>query len=398
MIKILQPKIISGNETHSRLSCDVIVDGEIRNIWFEVEKEYEQYLCYERSDAFLIGLLSWAMRLNHDIECVAPVNEELLYNITTYVIPSLTKYGKKLYNIKITAPLDNSSFDTAKAVGTGCSCGVDSFHAILNNLNSKYSDCKLTHLCLNNVGSFGRSNNSHHIERGLIESRIEAARNVGKELGLKVIITNSNFADVFVQNHMLTNTYSSVFTIYCLQKLWKTYFYASIGCDFSKFELKNNDLEDSAYTDLLLLNSFSNRNLRIYSEGGAITRFDKTEKIIDNELVQNHLHVCFAKIHNCGKCIKCVQTVSTLYALGKLDKYYKVFDIDYFMKHKRFYLSYLYMLHIQGGTITERAYQLLKKEITLKVKIYGVLRLLREKYRIWTKNKKYYFDLTKEFW
>ena len=165
-----------------------------------------------------------------------------------------------------------------------------------------------------------------------------------------------------------------------------------------KFELKNNDLEDSAYTDLLLLNSFSNRNLRIYSEGGAITRFDKTEKIIDNELVQNHLHVCFAKIHNCGKCIKCVQTVSTLYALGKLDKYYKVFDIDYFMKHKRFYLSYLYMLHIQGGTITERAYQLLKKEITLKIKIYGVLRLLREKYRIWTKNKKYYFDLTKEFW
>ena len=84
MIKIEQPKIINIDENHSRLSCDIFVDNELRNVWFDVDKEYERYLCTERSDAYLIGLLSWAMRLNHDIECVAPVTDELLYNIRTY--------------------------------------------------------------------------------------------------------------------------------------------------------------------------------------------------------------------------------------------------------------------------------------------------------------------------
>ncbi len=104
MIKILQPKVISSDDSHSRLSCDILVDNKVRNLWFEVEKEYEPYLCYERSDAFVIGLLSWAMRLNHDIECTAPVSEELLYNLRTYLIPSLAKHGKDLHNIKILTP------------------------------------------------------------------------------------------------------------------------------------------------------------------------------------------------------------------------------------------------------------------------------------------------------
>lgn len=400
MIKILKPRIINIDANYSRLSCDIIVDNETRNVWFEVEKEYEKYLCYERTDAFLIGILSWAMRLNHDIICETPVTDELLYNINEYVIPSLTKYGKSLHKIKITADIA-SALGHDNGVGTGCSCGVDSFHAILNNVNSKYPNCKLTHLCLNNVGSFGRSDNSHNIESDLIETRISVAKDIAKELNLKIIITNSNFADIFVQNHLLTNTYSSIFAVFCLQKLWKTYFYASVGCDFSKFNLINNDLKDSAYTDLLLLNSFSNNNLRIYSEGGAITRIDKTKNIADYEIAQKNLHVCLTNTRNCGKCLKCVRTMNTLYALGKLEKFSEVFDIEYYKKHKDFYLGQLYLLHIQKDSMTKPEYEILKKEITLKIKIkyllIGLFKLIRKQIRILTKNKKYNYNLIKEF-
>lgn len=402
MIKILEPKIISVDKKHSRLSCDILVDNQVRNIWFEVEKEYEQYLCYERADAFLIGLLSWAMRLNHDIECVTSVNEELLYNIRSYLIPSLTKYGKKLYNIKIIAPTTNDILPSAGSIGTGCSCGIDSFHAILSNINSQYSNCRLTHVCLNNVGSFGSNDTtfSNTSEDGLYESRIEKARKIADDLGLKVIITNSNFADIFIQNHLLTNTYSSIFSVYVLQKLWKTYFYASAGLDFSGFNLKNNDLKDSSYNDLLLLNCFSNRNLRIYSEGGALTRLEKTNEIADYKIVQNNIHVCNS-INNCGKCKKCIRTMNTLYALGKLDLFANTFDIEYYKKHKDYYLGNLYLLHIQKDKMTAPEYEILKKEITLSIKIkylaVGLFKLIRKCIRIITNNTKFHYDLTKEF-
>ena len=163
----------------------------------------------------------------------------------------------------------------------------------------------------------------------------------------------------------------------------------------------NNDLKDSAYTDLLLLNSFSNNNLRIYSEGGAITRIDKTKNIVDYEIAQKNLHVCLTNTNNCGKCLKCVRTMNTLYALGKLEKFSKVFDVEYYKKHKDFYLGQLYLLYIQKDSMTKPEYEILRKEITLKIKIkyllIGLFKLVRKYIRILTKNKKYNYDLTKEF-
>lgn len=389
MIKIEQPKIVNIDEHRSRLSCDIYVDDELRNVWFEVDKEYEQYLCTERSDAFLIGILSWAMRLNHNIQCVAPVTDELLYNIRTYVIPSLTKYGKTLHAIEINAPMAQA-LKSAGGVGTGCSCGIDSFHAILSNYNSQYPDCRLTHLCLNNVGSFSNLD----IDDDLIDSRRNVVKEIADKLGLKVVVTNSNFADAFAQNHLLTHTYSSTFAIYCLQKLWKTYFYASSGYDFTGFSLYDNDKNPSGHTELLLLNCFSHKNLRIYSEGATKTRLEKTEFIADSELAQEYLHVCLHKTHNCGKCSKCIRTMNSLYALEKLDKFTKVFDVENYKKHKNFYLKHLYWLHLRNDSMTVNEYKLLKKEISVFKKIlfliigmYKLLKLSFSKIR----NKKVYF-------
>lgn len=64
---------IAQNGDRSRLVCDIGINRrETRTVWFEVDREYEKYLCTERSDAYVIGLLSWAMRAGHDITCTVP--------------------------------------------------------------------------------------------------------------------------------------------------------------------------------------------------------------------------------------------------------------------------------------------------------------------------------------
>ena len=113
MIVIEEP-FIEKNGEKSRLVCNTFVNECSKRIYFEVDKEYEKYLCWERCDAFVIGLLSWAMRKHHDIHCKAPITEELLYNINEYLIPSLTKYDKRLYNVKIIAPVETEATEVVE--------------------------------------------------------------------------------------------------------------------------------------------------------------------------------------------------------------------------------------------------------------------------------------------
>ena len=79
-IIISYPHIITHNSLH-RLLCSITIVGEKSELWVSVEDKYSQYLCSERSDAFLIGLLPVAMRRGLDIVCEAPVSEKLLFQL-----------------------------------------------------------------------------------------------------------------------------------------------------------------------------------------------------------------------------------------------------------------------------------------------------------------------------
>ena len=278
MIEIFKPTISQKNGK-SRCICELHINDDVKEIWFEVEPKYGKYLCIERADAYVIGILHYAMKNKHAIKCHVPITEELLYNIQTILIPSLAKYSKNLSEIEIiseTAPGINSG----TAVGTGCSCGIDSFSAIYNHINTKYKEYNLTHLCINNVGAY----NTCYEEYGMTkvkDERYQATRKAAKEIGIDLIETDSNFSEIIKQDHLHTHTYSSIFAVYMLQKLWKKYFYASSGLDYSNFSIVSNDLYDCARYELLTLQCFSIEGLRIYSEGGEKSRIDKTADIVD---------------------------------------------------------------------------------------------------------------------
>ena len=381
VIKIGAPYLESRDGRVRIVSC-IDIAGEERSLWFEVPEEYGQYLCIERSDGFLIGLLYTALNEGYDIECQKPVSEELLYQIRTYLIPSVVKYGKDLYWPKISADMDTSIIANAGAVGTGISCGVDSLHAIASNWNSEYPNHNITHLILYNVGAFWK-------EGTQIAWQLSQARKFAAEYGFKLIETDSNLHTAFPRVHLLANTYSNAFAIYMLQKLWRYYYLGSVGVDLGGFSLKENNLHDSAYYDLLSLDCYSTASLKIYSDGCAKSRFEKIKFIGDFKPAQKYLDCCIyvgagsdTGKPNCGKCFKCRRTLVNLDALGLLDKYGQVFDIEYYKKNINEYYSWLLTQKWipSGDAMIDEAYSILLPRIPTCIKVKD--KITRAKYRL----------------
>lgn len=378
----LNKPYIKSSKTKSKLIFELTIDEEKKKVWFEVDNKYKDFLCDDRIDAIFVGILSFALRNNHDIKSNSVITEDILYKVERYLIPSLTKFSDNLYDIKIDIKTTKTVKNAGK-VGTGCSCGIDSLHSILKNINTDYKTFNLTHLCINNVGAF----NECYKEAGIDKVRrniINKAKSFAKEIGLPIIITDSNFQNEINQNHSLTHTYSSVFAILCLQKLWGKYYYGSSGYDFDSFSLKNNSEKDCSQYELLSLDCFSTNNLKIYSEGGALNRLEKTKEIYDNNLLKKYLHVCTIKEKNCGLCPKCMRTILTLYALtDDLSDYKKVFDIDYFYKNKEKYFDWLYAEHCCDTIMCKPIYELMIQ----KKDFYDYIHNREEERLQWIRNK-----------
>lgn len=366
MIIIGKPYITPDNGK-SRLVANIDVDGETREVWFEVESQFEKYLCYERGDAFVVAILNYAMRHGHDIESKASIGEDLYYQLTTDLIPALANNSKVMHHTKLIADVDSSILSNAGAVGTGISCGVDSFHALAAESQTKFSKHNLTHLAFNNVGSHGEGDHA----KKLFAERKNLAKNFCKEFGFVYVEGNSNLHDAFSQNHYLSHTYSSMFSVFALQKLYSVYYYASSGHPYDKFSVKDNEKYASGFYELLSLNCFSTHSLRIYSEGGDKNRFEKIRAVVKYTPSYNYLNVCLPQFRNCGKCEKCVRTLVALDALDALDLYKNVFDIDYYRMHKNFYYSKLYKGTLEKNDMYVGVYPLLAKRMSFITKIIG---------------------------
>lgn len=118
--------------------------------------EYEDYLEDKYADPLVLATLEYAMEREVNIECEAPMNERLHYQLSSYFIPTISSNIEFFYNIDIIAPLisiSNNKQTACYGVGTGFSGGVDSFYTVLKHMNPKQEQFKLTHLLLANVGA-----------------------------------------------------------------------------------------------------------------------------------------------------------------------------------------------------------------------------------------------------
>ena len=341
MLTIGKPYIKKCDEK-SRLISDITVDDKVYKIFVEVDSIYEKYLCYERSDAFLIPLFYYGMKNNHDIVCEAPVTEDLYYQITEYLIPLLKRNShNNLFNINIKCDTA-ANIENRGAVGVALTCGVDSFNSIYNNIDNKIKSRKITHFTIMSIADSYKKNGAYD---SINSSLHKKSSDVAKIFNLPLIDMHSNMRSIFPIPPM--HTLIRMFGVYSLQKLFGVYYFSS-GYPAWTFNMEDCSVIDSARYDLLLCKELSTRNLFIYSEGSQKNRLEKIKYISKYDVVKKNLHVCTREATNCSLCSKCMRTILALDSIDKLDEFKDVFNLDYYYKNQNYYFAEAVRAYKQG--------------------------------------------------
>lgn len=332
MLTIHRPEIIEReNETvlQAKFEC-----GNTKDIlWFSTTNEFGSYLCHERGDAFLVAMLLYAMKRGEDIHIFAPISERLYYTLTKHFVKVIADMFPGYRQIQIVCDIDSERLENAGGVGTGLSCGVDSFCTVVEHTDESCPpDYKLTHLTFFNVGASGDYGGDH--ARDLFHQRIEAVRPCADELQLPLVTLDSNINEILDMNFVPTHTYRNVAAALTLQKLFKTYYYSSSD-SLWQFELNHSA---SGLYDVYSLDMLSTNDTKFFSSGEIYSRVEKTDIVSIHPLSYKYLNVCVAAETNCSRCHKCQRTLVTLDVLGKLDFYKKVFDLsDYHMHRSKYF-------------------------------------------------------------
>lgn len=354
-------------KSHIVDECQGIED----DMYFMSDLEYGHYFCDDVADSFVIAMLQQAVKYGQDITVEAKVSERLLYNIENSLIYTIgLSWGTDTYpdgtkksNIKVitrgTCIMDYKPF----AVGCGCSLGVDSFATLLQHMkpcdsydvhayrDAGMSSYDITHLTYFNVGAMGYTN----LDKARLSylKDLEMVRKFAEEQKLPVVCIESNISkwhqdfDFDESGHI--RNYA---TILSMQKLFRRYLYAS-SFPLKDFQFTTGD--SMGYWESLAMSLMSTENTELIVANPNMSRVDKTKYIIDNQLTQKYLYVCWkeliankwpdsdvAKIKdlhlNCSRCDKCKRTLLAIDLLGKLDKYEEIFDIPYWKKTKDKYI------------------------------------------------------------
>jgi hypothetical protein len=334
---ISTPKITVASNI-ATISVTYETSKENNTLWFSVDVKYLKYLSLESVDAFLVGLLFYAMARGEDIHVEGSISEKLFYCLSYYLIPALVIANPKLKKIEIYAKkLEHKPTNIANAVGTGFSGGVDSFCTIYDHLNNiRCPDHhRLTHLTFFNVGSHGDMGGN--AARELFKKRCKTLSKYPIECGLDYVVVDSNISEVLQMTFAATHTMRNMAVVLLLQNLFGIYYYSS-GYRMDDFRIINAHSDTSAY-DILNMAMLSTESVQLYSSGSQYTRVQKTALIADFSPTWSHLNVCVTGEYNCSCCFKCMRTLLTLEILGKIDAYANVFDLKKYASKRERYIA-----------------------------------------------------------
>lgn len=333
-------------DAYSELSFDLRLGDKIETLWYRVAPEYGQYLCDDRADSFLVNFLPFAMRHNLNLRSACPASEKLWFQLTTQVIPQLAVTSKGIaQEISIIAETTKATYTDAVGVGTGMSCGVDSFATLYEYTElCEKPEYRLTHLTHFNVGAHHGQTGSFNpkLQRELYMKDVAMVQRFCDEYGYQLITVDSNLTEVIdsffgYMEFNVFHTYLNAGTVLLLQKLFSRYYY-SPAANLDKFHC--GLAEDPAYYEKWLLPNLSTESLGFYNSNKAWTREEKLKQIVNFPQSYNWLKVCVKSDTNCCKCVKCMRTIMGLEAIGKTDLYAAVFDPETVAKNREHLKTY----------------------------------------------------------
>lgn len=342
-------KICLGGKT--RISCNVQIDGVSYPLWYEVDSEFGHVLCAERSDAFVAGLLLYAIRRREDISFVTPMTNEMKKSIEQDFLLAVCDHDKDVYPVKLFGPTAAAIVKPQVARLTGISCGADSLYTVIRRMVKESDKEGPDYLAIFNhhgtVGRPGEESKSEKQER--FRMVVERARRFSRETGLPLIVGDTNYNSGEIPGLMSEGnaTFVNMFCALSMQNFFTHYLIASAGgvSEFGYYLRQGFNQTIHENYDLLTTAAFSTRAMRITIDG-LVTRDEKMRYLADEPLAQKYLDVCH--VHQIGltkngtnDCAKCMRTVLELLILGPgvLDRFAQVFDVEYVYSHKYVYLA-----------------------------------------------------------
>lgn len=332
---------LEEHSTTVRLCSDIYEDKKkIKTLWYEVKKQYAQYLCNEIVDAFVTAILPWCLikagkRKALQITSEGFISERLKLQLVRYLIPTLVKHISYYGNVEICIKSKNITFASAFAVGTGISGGVDSSYSIASTMNADCSSFKLTHGVCGNIGIYNGFNSKAQ------KNLEKKCRKIAEEAGIEFVVIKSNVCvDIYKKAHAPVVPFVFMSMILAMQKLFRVYYFSSA---FTVKEFEMNEA-DAAYFDILTTQYLGTNSLTFYSSGMEASRLEKVHYISAFPFTYQNLSVCLNVKEdgtNCGKCAKCTRTMAELYVIGKLELYRNVFDIEAFLRHPGYHWGYI---------------------------------------------------------
>lgn len=338
-------------ENRTRLCAEVTIGEEKKLFYYEVDDKWADALCCERTDAFLISLLQYAMANKYDISWETPVTDRLIYQLRTIFIPVIsTKYSKIFSSVHLVGKTTSEELHKKEwAVGTGISGGVDSFYSILKHIGIAEESQELTHLLYVSVSNHAENEQSLRRDFECNKKNIES---IARDLNLPLICLYSNEAEFFFKGIINWGALRFAGMVYSLQNLFSVYYFSS-GYPYVDITFGDGTENfDSLHFDLFTLMTASTRSLNFIGTGGEVDRRDKLIYIADKDVVKKGLFVCnYRSDYNCSACDKCMRTAMQLYGNGMLQEYHQVFDLDKIENQKKKYLRK--MLYRQSMYDTE---------------------------------------------
>lgn len=342
-------KIIINNifKTHEagkvKLNYEIKTDTKTDVLWFAVDKKYEKYMCDDRIDSVVVGVVLVAMKYKYElIESKYPISKKLYYNLTYHVLPQIYACENKKYPlIKIEAPLTEEKYNPTE-VAAGMSRGVDSFATLYEyGENCQFPDYKITTFSYHNAGAHHGNDvivgRSKYKTSDLYDKELEDTKMFCKKYHYPLIEVDSNLSffltvnigkTLFDRTHTMRNASLALL----MQKLYKRYYYSSaVNLDLFKVSLDDTSTKYEKW----LLPYLNTENIEFYNTNQHWNRLEKLEKISSLKESYDSLSVCLVSPKNCGKCIKCKETLMMLDILGELDKYKKSFNIEEYYKNDK---------------------------------------------------------------
>lgn len=356
MIKMSKPYLRTDKDTVF-MECEFLYNNEKTTLYYATTPEYARYLSFERADAFLLGILLFAMRKGEDIVIDAPISEKLYYNLSTLVVPTFAvAYHYKKIKIRSSA-LDatvlkaEGEHNLSCAVGTGCSLGIDSLSTILYYTSDRVpKNYQITHLTFFNVGAHGNDVEKATISYNNDYSMIKEYADYKQ---MPLVTLSSNIGILYkgwnFDNCHLTRNIGAVLAF---QKLFCHYVYAS-SHDISVLKLSD---KATGYFETVIAPNLSTENTEVSIGLPDYTRTEKTRLVSEYPETYKTLYVCWKQIlmndyngysvntesakRNCGTCEKCKRTMLALDILKKKDCYEPVFDWGGYNKQRDALIGY----------------------------------------------------------